>query len=208
MNARHRCDQSFEVVFVCTANRARSPLAEALFRRYVSEVDAVVRSAGTLGVESAPALKDAIEAGLRHGVDLTDHRAQPLRSASVASADLVIGFEQPHVAAAVVEGGACPDRAFLLGELTSLLPDDVCGEDPCRRARIRVAQADSRRVRARPHPSTQLIADPYGKPAKVMNRTAKQIDRLVDDLAAVLFGIERQRTDRARRFRRARGRQA
>ena len=56
VNDPWRCGEPFEVVFVCTANRARSALAEARFRKYISGIDAVVRSAGTLGVESAPVL--------------------------------------------------------------------------------------------------------------------------------------------------------
>lgn len=178
----------FEVVFVCTGNRARSALAEAVFRLYTTEFRTSVSSVGTLDVGSIPPLPYAVEAGRRLGVDLTGHRTRSLRHTDLAPADLVLGFEQSHVSAAVVDGGAEPARAFLLGELVMLLDEVAWGNDAIARARGTIADADSRRVRYRPDRAAPVVRDPLGRPARIMFRTAKEIDLLVRRLVLGLFG--------------------
>jgi protein-tyrosine phosphatase len=188
-------DEVFEVVFVCTGNRARSALAEAFLRRYSSGLRTEVSSAGTLDVGPLPVLADALDAGHRLGVDLTGHRARTLRDVDLSSADLVLGFEPLHVAAAVVDGGADPARAFLLGELVTLLEGVAAEGDPVSRARAAIADADSRRLRYRPAPNA-VVGDPLGKPAKVMQQTAEEIDCLVRQLVLDLFGRDAPPTER------------
>jgi protein-tyrosine-phosphatase len=181
-------DERFEVVFVCTGNRARSPLAEALFRRYTRGLDTTVSSAGTLDVGSVPALEPAFDAGRRLGVDLSGHRARGIRDVALATADLVLGFEPSHVEAAVRLGGADAERTFLLGELVLFLDGSSWEQNPVARARAEIARADERRVRPFPYAPDLVIGDPLGRPAKVMRATATEIDRLVRRLVLGLFG--------------------
>lgn len=179
----------FEVVFVCTGNRARSPLAESLFRRYAAGLNAHVSSFGTYDVDALPVLSTALDAGARLGVDLSGHRARALRQASLESADLVLGFEPSHVSAAVIDARATVDRTFLLGELVSLLDEPPTSDDPYLRARSAIAAADARRVRSRPD-AALAIADPLGQPAAVVARISLEVDALVRRLVRGLFGIE------------------
>lgn len=190
MGARGSCRDPFEVVFVCTGNRARSPLAEVLFRKYATGIDASATSFGTLGLDGEPALPSAVEAARVLGVDLSAHASRPLESADLSGADLVLGFEPSHVSMAVVDGRASIGHTFLLGELLPLLDLSAVDEDACERARMAVSIADSRRVRTRPDAS-RAIADPYGLPAKAMQRAAEEIDRLVRALVPGLFGAVR-----------------
>lgn len=183
-----RRNDVFEVVFVCTGNQARSPLAEALFRRYANRVHTMVASYGTQDVGAMPALPLAVEAARRLGIDLTAHRARAVRHARLESADLILGFEPFHVAAAVIDGRAPSSRTFLLGELVTLFDAPAFGGDPYERARTLLADADVRRVRSRPDPGAQVVEDPIGKPAEVMTRTGAEIDRLVRQLVSGLFG--------------------
>src|SRR6476619_7436935 len=53
-------NDTFEVAFVCTGNRARSALSEALYRRYALGFDTSARSFGTLDVAGASALEQAV----------------------------------------------------------------------------------------------------------------------------------------------------
>jgi protein-tyrosine-phosphatase len=177
----------FAVVFVCTGNRARSALAEALYRHHAMGLPTTVSSVGTQDVGPAPALPDAIEAARRLGIDLEGHQARALRHVDLASADLVLGFEPFHVSAAVVEARADPGRAFLLGELVSLLDGRRWEEDPVARARATIADADSRRIRHRPDRAATVVGDPLGKSTRVMHRTAADIDRMVRQLLRGLF---------------------
>src|SRR5680860_173255 len=120
----------FEVVFVCTGNRARSPLAAVLFDRYSEGVDVRVHSVGTLELGSLPALPRAVEAGRDLFVDLSGHLTRSVRDVDLSSADVVLGFESFHVSAAIAQGGAHPERTFLLRELVALLVTHASGPDP------------------------------------------------------------------------------
>jgi protein-tyrosine-phosphatase len=176
----------FRLVFVCTGNRARSPLAEALCRRYATGMEIRVESAGTLDLGRLPPLPDAVRAGRALDVDIACHRTRSLGDVDLGSADLVLGFEPFHVAAAI-EAGARPERAFLLGELVALLAPSESDGDVVRRARSNVARAHARRALV-PLTAMATIADPLGKTSSVMRATAQEIDELVSRLALRLFG--------------------
>lgn len=186
-------ERNLEVVFVCTGNRARSPLAEALFRSH-SAGAAHVSSFGTMDAGAVPPLQRAIESGLRLGVDLSGHRARALRHGDLASADLILGFEPFHVASAVIDGNADSGRAFLLGEFAALLETYAKGISAIS-ARGLIALVDSRRVRSRPNPSALVVADPLGKSADVMARTAIEIDRLVRQVVHWLGLMDESRVE-------------
>ena len=178
---------SFDVAFVCTANRARSALAEALYRRYTLGFDTRAKSFGTIDVGGAPPLEHAVEAGRRLGVDVASHTAAALSPTTLAEADLVLGFEPHHVAAAVIDAAADPARTFLLREFVELL--DAAGADgTVQYARAEVAAADERRPRPRGDSARFVIPDPAGRTSRVMLATASAIDELVRRLVLGLFG--------------------
>jgi protein-tyrosine-phosphatase len=181
-------DDVLEVVFVCSGNRARSPLAEALFRRYSAGAATAVSSAGTLDLGPVPALPHAVKAGRRLGIDLSGHRAKALREGALSSVDLVLGFEPAHVSTAITQGDASADKTFLLNELLMLLHPVSSEPGRVARARAMIADADARRVRSLPHTPALFVADPVGQPLRVMHRTASDIDRLVRELIVRLFG--------------------
>ncbi len=179
--------EEFEVAFVCTGNRARSPLAEALYRAYSEGLNTVVTSYGTANVGAVPPLPQAVAAAARLGIDLSSHRARPLQRGSVASTDLVLGFEPFHVAVAVVDGGAPAAHTFLLAELVLLLDTSPIHDGDVPQAGMAVALADSKRIRSRPD-ETAVVLDPLGKADEVMFDTAQHIDELVGRLVHGLFG--------------------
>jgi len=88
------------IVIVCTANICRSPMAAAYFRHRAPDaglVHAVADSAGTLGIEGAPASDEAIRALAEIGVDLREHRSRGVRAADLRSADLIVGMDFEHL---------------------------------------------------------------------------------------------------------------
>jgi protein-tyrosine phosphatase len=178
----------FELVLICTGNRARSPVAEGFLRHMVADLPVHVHSLGTLELAGALALGEAIEAAARHGLDISMHRARPLRGQDLRQADLVLGFERHHVAAAVVDGGALPERVFTLPELVELLEagGPVTEPDPLEQARRRIADAHARRGGIA---VTALeLPDPVGQSGKVFQDTVQQVRNLSVRLAAALFG--------------------
>jgi len=174
----------FEVVFICTGNRARSPVAAELFLRHSVNLPVTVNSLGTLDLGPVPALPEAVRAAEMLGVDISSHRARPLRPGDLESTDLVVGFEAFHVAAAVVEGGATRERAFLITELAELLGQIRTSRDRLPERTIELAHAG----RVGGSPSTPPVRDPVGKSKEHFCTTFEQISHLVAAIAVGLFG--------------------
>jgi len=82
----------FRLVFVCTGNTCRSPLAEVALRRALGNLaDRVeVASAGTAAAEGAPASEMSRRVAAAAGLDLEGHRSRRLDGAVLAGADLVL----------------------------------------------------------------------------------------------------------------------
>jgi protein-tyrosine phosphatase len=180
----------FQVVFICTGNRFRSPLAAELFRSVAVGVPIAVRSFGTLDLGSMTALPEAVEHAGRLGVDLTGHRATCLAGDTLDDPDLVLGFERAHVAAAVVEAGARRERTFTLPELVDLLElDDALprGAEPLAQARAALVRADARRRESGGTAGYPELADPLGRGSRVAHDTADRIRELTTRLATLLF---------------------
>jgi len=175
----------FEIVFVCTANRFRSPLAEGFLRASAQGLPVNVRSYGTSKIESELALPEAINLASRYGVDISEHRSRSLSHARLEEVDLLVGFERIHVAEAVLGAGVKRNRAFTLLELTRALAaiELERGGDPLRHAQEAIRGADQNRS---PHPGME-IRDPVGGPKRGYSRVGKQVNDLIAELAVYLL---------------------
>ena len=123
-------EDPFDVVFICTGNRFRSAIGEGLMRRLTEGLPVRTTSAGTLDLGPVGALPEALELGPSLDLDLNEHRARCVSNVDLSDADLVLGFEYHHLAAAVTEGGARRERAFTLPELVTLLEEGRRGRRP------------------------------------------------------------------------------
>ena len=80
------------IIFVCTGNTCRSPMAEGLFKKILQEQkkeNILVSSAGLSVPVSAPASQNAITVMKEQDIDLQQHRAQQLTAAMLADADRI-----------------------------------------------------------------------------------------------------------------------
>ena len=113
------------VLFVCTGNICRSPLASSLLERALKEhgLDVTVSSAGTGAWDGAPASEGAYLVGLERGLDLSGHRARLLTRELVEQADLILTMARHHRARVDELGGE--GKVFVLGEYAGKGGDEV-----------------------------------------------------------------------------------
>jgi protein-tyrosine-phosphatase len=178
----------FDIVFICTGNRFRSVIGAGLMKRLTEGMPVRTTSAGTLDLGPVEALPEALELAPSLDLDLTEHRARCVRNVDLSEADLVLGFEYQHLAAAVTEGEARRERTFTLPELVVLLEEGgtvIDGGDLVAGARRAVQRAADD---ARPGGHRLEIADPLGASPEVFHGTALEVRALTERLAELLFG--------------------
>lgn len=108
------------LLFVCTGNTCRSPLAEAIAREVTRDrqlADMTVSSAGTSAIDGQPASDGAVLVGLEHHLDLTEHRARQLTREIIDAVDLVLVMGPHHLDR--VEALGATGRAYLLTDYAS-----------------------------------------------------------------------------------------
>lgn len=87
----------FNVLFVCTGNSCRSPMAAALLRTFVNADLCEIQSAGTLSMFGMPASEHAHTVAQEYGGTLTAHRSQPVTPALIMWADAIFGMAEKHL---------------------------------------------------------------------------------------------------------------
>ncbi|MDI3280582.1 MAG: low molecular weight protein arginine phosphatase [Bacillota bacterium] len=107
-----------QVLFVCSGNTCRSPMAAALLRRLLGERcrDLIVTSAGTAALEQAAASEHAQEVMRRRGLDLGNHRARAVTAEMVRSATLILTMTAEHKARLLSLDPQAAGKVFTLKE--------------------------------------------------------------------------------------------
>ena len=88
------------ILFVCTGNLCRSPMAMGLLRQRLAEEGLGQRhqitSSGVWAVEGRPASENAVTVMAERGIDISDHVARTITAGDVAEAELILVMSQEH----------------------------------------------------------------------------------------------------------------
>jgi low molecular weight protein-tyrosine phosphatase len=192
--------EQFHLLFVCTANICRSPIAAELTRRKIRAAarhdarQVMVSSAGVRGHEGAGMDPRAVTAlrvlGARPAPDFS---ARAL-TVPLAGADLVLTAQRAHRAAVVALHPRAHRSAFTIVEFARLVEHVAAARLPAgdvvRRARVLVQEAARLRGLI-PPTAADDIADPYGEPLEAYLTCAKTIEAALDGPLRVIFEMTR-----------------
>jgi glycine hydroxymethyltransferase len=126
-----------KVLFVCTGNICRSPMAEGIFRRLLKgRSDVQVASAGVNAAPGQPPSVYGVEALAEDGIDISRLRSQPLTEGLVERADLIFTMTQAHLETLQMFFPQAADKAFLVREFDpTAASDDLDVPDPIGQSR-------------------------------------------------------------------------
>ncbi|HVF40606.1 MAG TPA: low molecular weight protein arginine phosphatase [Gemmatimonadaceae bacterium] len=89
-----------KILFVCSGNTCRSPLAAAIAKSLLDDAgrtDVDVSSAGTQAWEGSPASDGALLVGMERNLDLSGHRSRALTENIVKESDLILAMSTAHL---------------------------------------------------------------------------------------------------------------
>ena len=106
----------FNLLFVCTANTCRSPMAEGIFKTLVNDQYCVVKSAGILPLNGQSAAQFSIEVVKEYGGSIVQHQTKGITKELIDWADLILVMEFKHYDAVLQISPDATIKTFLLKE--------------------------------------------------------------------------------------------
>jgi tRNA threonylcarbamoyl adenosine modification protein (Sua5/YciO/YrdC/YwlC family) len=129
---------SLVILFICTGNTCRSPMAEAMCRKLLAEKlgckqdelderGVIVMSAGLSAYMGGRPSPEAVDVMQAMGVDLSSHESQPLTAQLVRNADIIWTMTRSHRQAILAQWPEAASRCDLLCMDALDVPDPIGG---------------------------------------------------------------------------------
>lgn len=119
------------VLFICTANICRSPMAAGIFKGLIEDRQPLgewqVESAGTWGLDGEPAATGSLRVMQAIGIDISKHRARSVNAVLLQEFDLILTMELSQKESIRMEFPETSEKIFLLSEMVDRFRDV---EDP------------------------------------------------------------------------------
>jgi protein-tyrosine-phosphatase len=157
----------YKLLFVCTGNACRSPMAEYLLRDRLGPDSAwTVESAGTAAADGLPATPEAVRVLAEAQIDLSPHRSRRLTADLVEQADIVVVMTRMHQAEVLMRFPGARDKTFLFASFGT-------------------------------EPEIRDIPDPIGQSTFVYRMTRNVLDSGMADLILHMKDYEKQAAEEA-----------
>ena len=114
------------ILFVCTGNICRSPMAEGYFRSLCEKSkrsDINVVSAGTYAGNTFPASSQAVRIMSDYGIDISKHKSQQITKELLNVSDLTVVMTRTHKERILAAFKPVSSKVFLLHEFDSGIKD-------------------------------------------------------------------------------------
>lgn len=178
-----------DVLLVCRANRARSPIARALLAHYAVEHELVpmpvITSSGLYAQKGQPLLTSMGDAVRRKGYEVSEHRSRVFSLRDASAARIVITFEQELTRNILAQGPTLVRHTFTLREIVRLSAspdwDAAWNGLPDVAARLHA-------LRPLVEPGDDDTPDPVGGRRRVARSVFDGLERDVEIVAPVVLG--------------------
>ena len=174
------------VLFVCTANRCRSPLAEALARARAASLPIQFDSAGLLpGGYPMPANGVAVAAEL--GLDLRDHVSRSIDYASAIEFDVVLTMTREQAREVVAAETTLWPRVFPVKQFTRWLAEHPRPADSDLREWLTEATAERSPTELVGFDPGDDVVDPLTSPPRIWRTIARELDGNIQTILSALY---------------------